>query len=130
MIVDVTNEVYGTLKSTLTDVNVLQAYPETEPTFPCVVIEDSDNSVFTGTHDSSGDHHNEVSLEISIFTSGDTKVSSAKEIRNRVDAIMTDTFNMERTDSRPQRNYADSGIYKYFLKYSSIIDSNKVIYRR
>jgi hypothetical protein len=129
LIIDITNEIFDTLESSLTGVTVLPSYPETTPSFPCVIVEEISNTSLSTTHDSAGDHHSEVSIEINIFTTGDTKTSDAKTIRNSVDSILSGTFNMSREESAPMPNYADSGIYRYVCRYSAIVDSNRTIFR-
>lgn len=130
MIVDIINELYSELKSTLTDVNVFPAYPNETPSFPCLVIEEVFNTSRMDTHDSSGYKHSDINIEINIFSDAENKIGQVKDIRDRVDAIMNDKYNMARDDSRPVTNLADSNIYRYILRYSFSIDSNKKIYRR
>lgn len=130
MIIDITNEVYTNLKTTLTDVTVLPTYPSTIPVFPCITVEELTNTNNTDTHDSAGDHHSDASIEIYIYTNGEDRISKAKSIRNRIDVIMNDNYNMLREDSRPIPNPADLTLYRYVLRYSYTIDSNKIIYRR
>lgn len=130
MIVDITNEVYTNLKTTLTDVTVLPTYPSTIPVFPCITVEELTNTNNPDTHDSAGDHHSDAAIEIYIYTNGEDRISKAKNIRNRIDTIMNGTYNMLREESRPVPNPADLTLYRYVLRYSYTIDSNKIIYRR
>ena len=130
MLVDITNEVYDALKTTLVGVTVLQAYPATTPVFPCVVVEEGNNINFPDTHDSAGDHHSDSGLQINIFSNSENKISEVKQIRNVIDTLLAGTYNLNRDESQAVENLLDTSIYRYVLRYSYLVDSNKTIYRR
>ena len=129
MIVDVTNEAYTTIKNTLTDVTVLQDYPITSPSFPCAIVSESSNTEDLDTIDSSGAHYSSVILEVNIFSNKENKITQVKDIRNRIDNILSGTYRMTRTYSGTVPNYLDDTIYRYVLRYSFKVDSNRTIYR-
>jgi len=130
LIVDITNEVLTNLKTTLEDVTVLTAYPSTTPKFPCVIVEEMSNNSYELSIDSAGQHHNEVSFEINIFSNARNKMTQVKSIRNLVDAIMADEYRMTRDFSGATPNFLDNDIYRYTMRYSCVLDNDKVIYRR
>lgn len=129
MIVDITNEVYTELKNQLVGITVLTGFPETQPNFPCVTIEENSNTIRPDTIDTSGEKHNVVRLDINIFTNSKTKMQDAKNIRNSIDEILSGTYRMNRDFSDVIHNYADSSLYRYVMRYSFTIDNNKTIYR-
>lgn len=129
MIIDVTNEVFTNIKSKLTGITVLTSYPSTTPTFPCVLVEELSNTNYPRSNDSAGEHHNSVTLEINIFSDSQNKVSEVKSIRNQIDELMSNTYNMNRTFSGTVPNFLDTNVYRYILRYTFVIDSNKQIYR-
>lgn len=112
------------------DVTVLPSYPSTSPNFPCVTFEELSNTTDTKTVDSSGEKYNVVSFEINIFSNRPNKESEVRQIRNRVDAIMSDEYGMGRDYANRTPNFADTNVHRYTLRYSFIIDTNKTIYRR
>lgn len=130
MIVDVTNELYTEIKNTFTGITVLPSYPDTTPSFPCVVIEEFSNETNPNHVDTSGEKYNDVSLEINIFTNTETKIYDAKQIRNSIDAILADKYRMSRTFSNSVPNYADRSIYRYTLRYDFSVNSNRIIFKR
>lgn len=130
MIIDITNEVYTNIKNQLTPVTVLSTYPSTPPSFPCIIIEEMSNISIGSTIDTAGEHYNEVTLEVNIFSDSQYKVSEVKDLRNRIDSILSDQYKMGRDYSGTIPNFLDSNIYRYVLRYSFIIDENKRIYRR
>lgn len=130
MIIDITNEVLTKIKTTLTGVTILTSYPSTVPIFPCVVIEESSNIINAVTVDSSGETHNDITFEINIFSNAPSKVTEAKLIRNQIDAIMSEFYGMDRDYSGSIPNFMDGDVYRYTLRYSFTISTNKTIYRR
>jgi len=130
MIVDITNEVLDKVKSTLSPIPVLSAYPSVAPSFPCVILEEIANDTDADTVDTSGETHNLVGIEVNVFTQGSKRVTDARTLRTSVDAIMSDYYGMTRTLSQTTPNFLDSSIYRYTLRYIFTIDSNKTIYRR
>ena len=82
MIVDVSNEIYDRLKTELTGVTVLKAYPKTVPTFPCVVVSELVNTAKQNTKDSGGYKHCIIAFEIKIFSNKDNARTEVKNIRS------------------------------------------------
>ena len=130
MIIDITNEIFTSLKTLLTGVTVLPAYPSTAPEFPCVVVLEHYNQTKSDCVDTSGETVNDVSLEINIFTIGDTKMSDAKTFRNSVDNLLAGTYRMARVFSQEVPNYLDTNVYRYMLRYEFSVDINRTIYKR
>lgn len=129
MLIDITNELYSRLKSELVEVKVVTSYPKTTNDFPIVTFEEIDNSNIKRTKDSGGFQHSEISFEINIFTTGTSQMTSAKKIRNQIDGILSDEYGMARNVSRPTPNFLNGDIYRYTMRYSAIIDKNKILYR-
>ena len=130
MIVDITNEVYTNLKDNITNAVVLKAYPSTNPTFPCVTIEEISNTTNPNTIDTDGEQYNDISFEINIFSDGTVKLSEAMNVRKQVDDIMSGQYRMSRGFSGVVPNFLDTNVQRYTLRYTCTISSNKKIYRR
>lgn len=130
MIIDITNEVYTNLKTTMTSVNVLISYPSTSPSFPCITIEEISNTTNRNTIDTNGEEYNDISFEINIFSDDANKITEMKTIRKQIDDIMSGQYRMTRGFSGQTPNFLDTNVYRYTLRYSCTIDSNKKIYRR
>ena len=130
MIVDIFNEVFTNLKTTLADITVLPSYPSTTPVFPCVLLEEMDNISNLTTIDSSGENYNDISFEVNIYTTGTNKRTESTTIRKQVDSIMSDEYHMTRNSSGATPNFMDTESYRYTLRYSFTIDENKKVYRR
>jgi len=128
-VVDITNEVLDGLQTTLGTTPILTAFPSTTPVFPCVIFSEVLNSTDVGTVDTSGETHSNVAFEIEIFSNGNDRMTVAKGIRNTIDGVMTGTYRMTRDTSEPIPNFLDTTIYRYILRYSFKIDTNKKIYR-
>lgn len=130
MIIDVQNEMRSYIKGILPNVRVETGYPEDTPTFPIVIVTESENTADAETFDTSGEKFNVVDLSIEIFTKGPSKKTEAMGIRKDIDTLLSGTYRMLRTFSSEVPNYADRNIYRYSLRYSFKINENKVIYRR
>ena len=129
MIIDIFSEVFTNIKQTLSDINVISSYPKTIPVFPCVVVDDKGNTTNIRSVDSSGETHNDGVFEIQIFSNTSNASTEIRSIRNRVDAIMSDEYGMNRTLSDYIPNYADLDVSRYILRYSFTIDKTKQIFR-
>lgn len=129
MIIDITNEIYTTLKTLLTGVDVRKAYPKTVPSFPCVIFQEIGNSNHADTHDTAGDHHSDLMFEVNIFSQAEDPEEEIKGIRTIIDTLISGNYNMNRDDGRPLDNLVDNTVTRYILRYSATIDSNKKIYR-
>lgn len=128
--VDVFNEIYTKLKTTLTTVNVVKAYPEKDAVFPIVVVSEISNTINLDCVDSSGEKASDISFEIGIYTNSTTRETDARKIRNSVDDVMNGYYKFNRESANPVPNYADRNVYRYVMRYSATINKNKVIYRR
>lgn len=129
MIIDITNEIYDRIKTELSDINVLQEYPDTTPVFPCIIISDTGCIADTETFDTSGEHYNISGINFDIFSNNKSRRTECKLIRLRIDNIISE-YGMERTFDEEVPNYADTNIYRRQLKYTFKIDKTKTIYRR
>jgi len=130
MIVSVVNEVLDRIKTDNPTLNVLPAFPDTIPNFPCAVVEEGNIQAHEESIDSSGETHNNGSINIEIFTKGYLKMTNAKKISIGIDGLMSGEYGMKRTIGQPIPNFADSEIYRYKLTYSYVINKSKTIYRR
>jgi len=128
MIVDITNEVLTKLKTELTPIQVLAEYPDTVSDFPCVTISELSNTGDILSKDSGGFNYSIVSLEINVFTTGATRKSKAKEIRNDIDAILSDEYGMLRDFGGQTPNF-DTNVYRYTLRYTGRVNEERKIFR-
>lgn len=130
MIIEIGNEVFTKIKNDIPNALVLGDYPSTKPEFPCIIFSELTNIAVTSTVDSSGEKHNNLSFEINIFTNGYNRKTLSKTLRKQVDDIMSDYYNMNRDSSETTPNYSDEDVYRHTLRYSCVVDENKVIFRR
>ena len=129
MIIDIFNELLTDIKYELEDIPVLTSYPMSSSEFPIVIIEEIDNSTDTFTKDSSGFTHVRLGFSIEIFTKGNRKVSNAKEIRNKIDNILTTKYGLTRHSPVIIPNFADDSIFRYRLTYTGLINKDRKIFR-
>lgn len=129
MIVDITNELITDIKKELPNIEVLSPHQYVTPKFPTITVEEDSNTGDVSTKDSSGFTHVNVSYSIEIFTEGNKKVSQAKDIRNRINDVISSGYGLTRGFSGPIPNYLDGSIYRYKMTYTGKINKNKTIYR-
>jgi hypothetical protein len=130
MIVNIANEIFTKLKEDLTGVELTTSYETAPPTYPLVSFSELSNNAYLDTKDSSGEYHNQVSFEVNIFTEGSTRKNDALEIRVLVDEILSNYYGLGRDFSNEIPNYLNSNIYRYVMRYSCLVDKNKMIYGR
>lgn len=128
--IDIENEIYTTIKTTITSASVEKDSPEVINQQPIIVFSQEENTSYEETVDSSGEQHNDLDFKIEIYTQGDSKRSVSKSLQQSIDAIMSGTYNMRRIFSQEVPNFMDRRIYRYILKYSCVVDKNGKIYRR
>lgn len=130
MIVDIFNEVFTKLKTELVNASVETDFNTNSTNYPIVTIAEKGNTDDPSTKDSSGYTYNIQMYQIDIFTIGDLKVSTAKELRNQIDDIMSGEYGMQRTYGDATPNFLDKSIYRYTLRYDFLIDKETTIYGR
>jgi hypothetical protein len=130
MIIDISNEVYTKLKTELVGVEIGSTFLEAPSTYPFVTFSEVSNTAFGDTKDSSGEQHNQLAFEVNIFTIGDDKKSQAKNLRKMIDDVLSGYYNMDRDFSDEIPNFLNQNVYRYVMRYSCLVDKNKVIYGR
>lgn len=130
MIIDITNEVFTNLKAVLVGITVLPSYPSSTPVFPCVLLEEMDNTSNLGTIDSDGESCGDISFEVNIYSNSDNRATEIKSLRKIVDTLMADGYKMTRNFSAKTPNFMDTDCDRYTMRYDFTIDENKTIYRR
>ena len=129
MILNITNEIVNELDSKLSDVAVLREYPQTQPKFPCVIIEEGNLDIDLSSMDSGGYKYTNYELTLEIYTTGGTKISKCYEIRSKIDQLMSGQYRFQRIFSDRIPNL-DTNVYRYRMTFVGKIDENRVVYRR
>lgn len=129
--VDVFIDIYDGLKNKLLDIDVpiSTGYQIDDPKFPCVVIDELNNTLNLRTLDVNGEYASDVSLEINIYSNSKTPRNEIRPIIKVIDEYMSTTIGAKRDLSQPTPN-ADNKIYRHTMRYSFIVDKNLTIYRR
>lgn len=130
MIINIEDEIFNKLKTELVSVNVEPEFNESTPDYPLVTFREITNVANPDTIDNLGDKHNQLAFQVDIYTVGNLKKSNAKQIRSDVDDILGGFYKMTRDFSDEVPNLTDTRIYRYTMRYSALVDDNKVIYRR
>lgn len=129
MIVDITNILLTDIINTLDNIKVISGYQSKVSTFPTVSFAEIQNDANLRTKDSDGFHHSNVSYRVEIYTKGNRQVSQSKEIRDKIDSVLSDKYGLTRLGSSQVPNYLDDSIYRYVVNYNGTIDKNREIYR-
>jgi len=125
--INIENKVYS-LVSTAVKTNYSTASTYSEPvetpaSFPCVVLYESNNAVYTETQDSSSiENHAMVTYECDIYSNAKSgKKTQAKAIAQIVDGIMSSKgFTRTFCDQIPN---IDRTIFRIVMRYEGIVDS-------
>lgn len=130
MIIDISNEIITILDAELVGLATISSPNQDEVVeFPHVTFSEEENIANELTFDTSGEQHNDMSFEIEIYTTGDTKMTDAKVIRNKIDTVLNG-LGLRRNFSQSIPNFLDKHVYRYVLRYACTVDETKTIYRR
>lgn len=104
---------------------------KTPATFPCVIIEEKDNSMYAQTQDSGDlENHVQVMYEIGVYSNKQTgKKSQCKEIMATIDAEMKE-LGFTRISINPVPNLESATIYRLIARYRAVVSKDKTIFRR
>lgn len=127
MILDITNEIYDLIKTKLTDVTVLQEYPEDVPIFPCVIVYDGGYIDTDDSFDSAGEYFNSGEIKFEIFSNLANKRENVKDIRNRIDTELKNKYRLRRNFDDIVPNFIDTGVLRRLITYSFKINKNGLI---
>ena len=95
---------------------------------PAVMIEEINNASNTQTMTTT-ENHAVVDYEINIFSSkASGRKSEAKAILSLIDSVMTE-WNFQRLMTNPV-SLSDSTRYRLVARYTAVVGTNEVIYRR
>lgn len=130
MLTNIYNEFLTIIKSTLTDCRVIGNYQAVAPSFPLVIMTETVNDTHADTVDTSGEKHNDITITFEIFSDAEDKVNVVRDIRNRIDSVMADTYRLNRSIVGDITNFADPNVYRYIVRYSGVVDSTNKINRR
>jgi hypothetical protein len=122
------NEIYTILKTALVTATVVKSVPDMIPIFPCVTIEEKSNLSVRDTVATNGYNHSRITIEINVFSNTKTKETDVAKLVLQIDNILNGTYRMERTTGMEVKNYNDTQVYRYVLRYDFIIDANNIIY--
>ena len=133
--IDIENEVFsaiaGAVRTKYSNAYVVGEYVKSPPKFPCVSVEEIDNSAYDNTQTSGSlENHASVTYEVNIYsnkTSG--KKSECKAIASLIDNELA-TLGFSRTMLQPIPNLDDATIYRMTGRYTAVISKDKKLYRR
>jgi hypothetical protein len=133
--IDIENIVFDNVARALRlefpDVYMVNAYISSPEQFPCVFLEEKNNSAYALTEDSaSSENHAEVMYEATVFSN--KAVGNKRECRKiaeSLDAIMQG-MGFRRSMFNPVPNLADPSIYRIVARYTAVVSAKHEIYRR
>lgn len=133
--IDVENEVFTEIAKAVRTahpgVYVTGEYVRTPPSFPCVSIEEKDNSPLQRTQTSTSiENHATLVYEVNVYSN---KKSGKKSECRAISATIDDAFariGFCRRMLNPIPNLEEASIYRITGRYQAVVDNNKTVYRR
>jgi hypothetical protein len=128
-------EVATALRASFDGIYVTGEYVRTPARFPCVSIEERDNTAWRNSRTNENyENHAAVMYEINVYSNKQTgKKAEAKAIAEVADGVMQ-KLGFTRTMLSPTQNLADATIYRITGRYSGIVqdngNNNYTIYKR
>ena len=110
---------------------VIGEYVKAPPRFPCVSIEESDNTAYDKTQTSDSlENHASVTYEVNIYSNKSSgKKSECKAIASLIDNEFA-TLGLSRTMLQPIPNLEDATIYRIVGRYMGVVSKDFKIFRR
>lgn len=110
---------------------VLDAYTPSTPSFPCVTVQEIDNSSVVrtiGTRDT--ENFARLSYQIEVYSNaGEGRRTECRKIMGAIsDALIASNFERELMYATP--NYADATVYRLTARFRVIADAKNNTYRR
>lgn len=97
--------------------------------FPCVCVEEIGNSTVRATQDSSHfENHANIDYEINVYTNDSMKKVTCREIVAKIDDLLL-SIGFTRQSASPV-NMADGTMYRMVCRYTCVVSTNEIIYRR
>lgn len=103
-------------------IKVSNTYLYSSQKFPCVTIEEQDNSNADGETDFT-EKHSSLMYEINIYDNSKNMLEVCRRIARTIDEYMSVRMGFRRTIGEPFPNTADSTVYRYLLRYEGYIDT-------
>ena len=123
--IDIENKIFNDIATQVqlyfSDASIYSDAIDVPASFPCVTIQEIDNSVYERSSDSSAlENHARLTYEFNIYSNLQSgKKSQAKDIQGIIDSVMED-FNFTRTFCSPMPNQ-DRTIYRIVSRYDGIV---------
>ena len=110
---------------------VVGEYVKSPARFPCVSIEESDNTMYDNTQTSNNlENHASVTYEVNIYSNKSSgKKSECKAIASLIDNEFA-TLGFSRTMLQPIPNFEDATIYRIVGRFMGVVSKDKIVYRR
>ncbi len=133
--IDIENEVYNRiaeqLKNEFNSISIYGEFVKSPASFPAVMIEEKANSSYQRTQDS-GNLENHASLMYEVNVYSNKKVGKKSECK-AIFKVIDDEFasmGFTRILKEPIPNIEDATIYRMVGRYTAVVSTDKVIYRR
>ena len=133
---DVYDEIYENARKHITEKSkyspyVLSTPPQETKVFPLVVIREINNTLENENLDKTDQKHKiEYDIEIYAIDKGSiSKQVIVQELKGLVNEVFDNHYGMLRRACIPTPN-ADRNVNRLYMRYSALIDENKIIYRR
>lgn len=118
------------LQTQITDATVSDEFRIKDATLPYVYVKDFDNYQPKRLMGTDNEHGFTVQVfEIEVVTDKYNGIKMARELMNRVDAVIT-SAGLIRTGMIPTPNDYNDSVNRIRARYDCIVDKNKTIYRR
>lgn len=133
--IDIENELYTkiavALRAEFDPISVFGEMVKAPATFPAVMIEEKDNSIYQRTQDSGNiENHAVLMYEVNVYSNKQSgKKTECKNIFKIIDREFAE-LGFTRTLKEPIPNMEDATIFRMVGRYTAIASSDKRIFRR
>ena len=121
------NHIFTLIKDEFSEATVLDAFPDTEPSFPCVIFNYAGETTDESTVDTSGENYTMENISVDVFTNGSDRVTLANSMQKRVDDILCKGLRMSRTTQERTSDFLNRQLHRIRTTYTFKIDANEKI---
>ena len=133
--INVENEIFNIIakavRTAYPGAYVVGEYVKSPARFPCVSIEEINNTVYDRTQSSGSlENHADITYEVNIYSNkASGKKSECREIASLIDNEFA-TLGFSRTMLQPIPNVDDATIYRMVGRYMGVVSKDKYVFRR
>ena len=128
--VEIFNQISTVLRTAYNPISVYGEFVKSPASFPAVMIEERSNTVLERTQTNNIENHARLMYEVNVYSNKQAgKKSECKKIFETIDNEFAE-LGFTRTMKEPVPNLENATIFRMVGRYTAVVSTDKVIFRR